>query len=414
MNNQNKYIYLFFTLLGFVIISSQISFGQGKVTRNSQQTKVQSSTQKKSASKSKGKSTSRVASKTVKNKTLSPLQSSIAKLGDQALGVRVVEINSYSDYSLNLSNVYKYAKTIGGVYACFAAEELKSTFVTRSTDAGTMNIQQLAESEFESYPGEFEEWWNEGKNYLIKFSQDDINLYFCFGVKIGNTAYFGNFSVGLSMLETDEDVDAFYDIAFLTLVGFPILNSKQDSSTYSMSSTKSNVVNGYEAVDLGLSVRWATCNVGAIQPDEFGKWFTFGDVTGRKYTNKTEDYVSGNIVGTSNDIAKHYMGPGWRMPTIKECEELVTKCKAYDVIINGIKGKMIYGPNGNSIFLPYSGESHNQFLQVQSSGSDCEFAGYWSGNSSDNYGHAIKMDPTSIVIGSLFKYYGYSVRGVTD
>ena len=218
MNIQNKYIYLFFTLLGFVIISSQISFGQGKVTRNSKQTKVQSSIQKKSASKSKGKSTSRVASKTVKNKTLSPLQSSIAKLGDQALGVRVVEINSYSDYSLNLSNVYKYAKTIGGVYACFAAEELKSTFVTRSTDAGTMNIQQLAESEFESYPGEFEEWWDEGKSYLIKFSQDDINLYFCFGVKIGNTAHFGNFSVGLSMLETDEDEYSYYDISFLTLV----------------------------------------------------------------------------------------------------------------------------------------------------------------------------------------------------
>ena len=324
--------------------------------------------------------------------------------------MRVVEINSYSDYSLNLSNVYKYAKTIGGVYACFAAEELKSTFVTRSTDAGTMNIQQLAESEFESYPGEFEEWWDEGKSYLIKFSQDDINLYFCFGVKIGNTAYFGNFSVGLSMLETDEDVDAFYDIAFLTLVGFPILDSKQvssetldktsDSRTNNKDQGDSNTlsdiisipdgyINGYAYIDLGLPSRtkWATYNIGANSPEENGNYYAWGDIGVKsKYdysTCHTED-IGGSKAATEKmceagnlkslyDAASVNWGSSWHMPTCTEIMELTEKCTWTWITYKGKNGYRGVGPNGKSIFLPAAGYKFDTSLE-----GDNEIGNYWS------------------------------------
>lgn len=85
-------------------------------------------------------------------------------------------------------------------------------------------------------------------------------------------------------------------------------------------------------VDLGLSVKWATCNVGANTPEEYGDYLTF-DETIEKFNNKDVE----------------------RIPTILELDELDRKCKWEWTNINDHNGYKITGPNGNSIFLPAAG-----------------------------------------------------------
>ena len=91
-------------------------------------------------------------------------------------------------------------------------------------------------------------------------------------------------------------------------------------------------------VDLGLSVKWATCNVGANSPEEYGNYYAWGDtIEKRIYDIETYKYIivsndgarqdlqqniNSNICGTSNDVAHVKLGEGWRMPTMDEIKEL--------------------------------------------------------------------------------------------
>ena len=120
-------------------------------------------------------------------------------------------------------------------------------------------------------------------------------------------------------------------------------------------SQPSGYVNGHMAVDLGLSVRWADCNVGANSPEQFGNLFGWGDPTGQNYTRKEEDYPRGNIAKTQYDMAYVNWGGAWRLPTHAECEELVSKCSWAVIMRNGTRGYQITGPNGSNIFLPSAG-----------------------------------------------------------
>ena len=134
------------------------------------------------------------------------------------------------------------------------------------------------------------------------------------------------------------------------------------------------VHNGYEYVDLGLSVMWATCNVGANSPMEDGVCVAWGDtkpskkylwstyVHGKKnalikYNDNADNgkngFVDNQIRLTSDDdIAAVEMGGRWRMPTAEELNELYDKCIC---VLNKLEDKLhfiIIGPNGNSIVLP--------------------------------------------------------------
>lgn len=89
--------------------------------------------------------------------------------------------------------------------------------------------------------------------------------------------------------------------------------------------------NGIEAVDLGLSVRWANCNVGANKPEEIGCYYAWGETTEKKYYT-SETYVKAkdiiyDISETEFDAARMNWGDKWRMPTADEMHELVNKCK---------------------------------------------------------------------------------------
>ena len=135
------------------------------------------------------------------------------------------------------------------------------------------------------------------------------------------------------------------------------------------------------AVDLGLSVKWAWCNVGASIPEDCGLYFAWGELYD-KYSFDRSNYalynsdqnsyvdVGENISGTAYDVAHYRLGDDWRLPTEEEVQELKDKCKWEKSFLNGVDGMFVTGPNGNRIFLPNANN------------------GYWSGTyASENYGY---------------------------
>lgn len=119
-------------------------------------------------------------------------------------------------------------------------------------------------------------------------------------------------------------------------------------------------INGHEYVDLGLSVKWATCNVGASNPSDYGNYYAWGETSPKsEYTtsnSSTYGYdINGDIGGTSRDAARVNWGGTWRLPTQAECEELKNRCTWTRTNQNGHNGYQVTGPNGNSIFLPAGG-----------------------------------------------------------
>lgn len=120
-----------------------------------------------------------------------------------------------------------------------------------------------------------------------------------------------------------------------------------------------------DAVDLGLSVKWASCNLGATKPEDYGYYYAWGETAPKdSYTKETYSYFSkdsqtwiniGNdIAGTSYDAATVNLGGGWKMPTSGQMDELIKKCDWQWGEQNGIKGYFVSG-NGNTIFLPAAG-----------------------------------------------------------
>lgn len=133
---------------------------------------------------------------------------------------------------------------------------------------------------------------------------------------------------------------------------------------------------GTEAVDLGLSVRWASMNIGAQTPSDYGDYYAWGETDTKsdyswetythsngsrhsltKYCTKSEDGIVDNIISLEkkDDVASVKWGGAWRMPTKEEQEELIEKCSWNWTTKNGSKGYVVTGPNGNSIFLPAAG-----------------------------------------------------------
>ena len=120
-----------------------------------------------------------------------------------------------------------------------------------------------------------------------------------------------------------------------------------------------DVVTEGDAIDLGLSVKWASRNVDAPSPEKTGGLYGWGDPTGKKVTTDLEQYPTPippeDICGTEYDIARAKWGGKWRLPSVQEMRELVQKCTWKWVTYNGRDGMLVTGPNGNSIFLPAVG-----------------------------------------------------------
>lgn len=112
-------------------------------------------------------------------------------------------------------------------------------------------------------------------------------------------------------------------------------------------------------IDLGLSVNWASYNIGAISADDYGGLYGWADPTGEKTSTNLDDYPTSNppvnISGTIYDIVRMKWGDGWRLPTLTEIMELKNKCIGEWTNLNGINGYKIIGPSGKYIFLPAAG-----------------------------------------------------------
>lgn len=104
-----------------------------------------------------------------------------------------------------------------------------------------------------------------------------------------------------------------------------------------------------DAVDLGLSVAWASSNIGAETPEAVGYYFSWGDPA-----VKTE-YSEKEYAAKSHDIAAVKKGRNWRTPSKYEIEELLEYCDLEWTTQNEVEGLKVTGQNGNSIFIPASG-----------------------------------------------------------
>lgn len=176
-------------------------------------------------------------------------------------------------------------------------------------------------------------------------------------------------------------------------------------------------------VDLGLSVLWATYNVGASTPEGSGDYFAWGETEPKddyswstykwgtsarsltKYTN--DDGLT--VLESSDDAASVVMGDDWRMPTRDEFDELVENCTWTWTTRNDVAGYEVKGQNGKSIFLPAAGSYIGTDL-----GDEGSYGYYWTSSrySSAMAGYKFEFGPDDYSTSMNSRYYGFTVRAV--
>ena len=196
-----------------------------------------------------------------------------------------------------------------------------------------------------------------------------------------------------------------------------------------------NTINGHEYVDLGLpsGLKWATCNVGASKPEEYGNHYAWGETSTKedyswstyKWCNGSYDkitkYCSNSSYGRvdnkrklelSDDVARKQWGSTWRLPTKAEFEELLSNCTWTWTTQNGIKGcKVTSKKNGNSIFFPAAGWRNGSSLNNQGA-----FGYYWSSTPRESYSDNacyLYFSSGNHSTNWYTRYNGRSVRPVT-
>ena len=187
-----------------------------------------------------------------------------------------------------------------------------------------------------------------------------------------------------------------------------------------ISSGDEPVINGHEYVDLGLpsGLKWATCNVGASKPEDYGNHYAWGE------TSTKSSYTKGNSVtygenfsdiggNPTYDVAREKWGSTWRLPTKAEFEELRQNCSWTWTTQNGINGyKVISKKNGNSIFLPAASFCDGTSLYGQGACGE-----YWSSTpherSSDG-AYGLHFNSRYHRIPWYLRDFGLSVRPVSE
>ncbi len=169
--------------------------------------------------------------------------------------------------------------------------------------------------------------------------------------------------------------------------------SKEESNNNQNEGTATGTKNGHDWVNLGLSVKWATCNIGADKPEEYGDYYAWGETATKSTYSWDTTYKHGtyNFDGNNSKLTKYNTtdektsleaaddaatvnwGEGWRMPTNAELDELIKKCTWTWTTKNGVKGCEIKATNGNTIFLPAAGYRNSSSLDLVGI-----YGGYWS------------------------------------
>jgi len=202
-------------------------------------------------------------------------------------------------------------------------------------------------------------------------------------------------------------------LLMLVMVGFVACSREKTPSA----DGAENEINGHEYVDLGLSVKWATCNVGASSPADDGNYYAWGE------TQIKSDYSEGNSItwrktmgdiggDPQHDVARASWGGSWRLPMRSEFAELVEECRWVWTTMYGHNGYEIVGPNGNSIFLPAAGYRTGSSLNRAGS-----HGNYWSSTpyeSDTDFAYGLSFDSDSHFVGWGYRDYGFSVRPVSE
>ena len=184
-----------------------------------------------------------------------------------------------------------------------------------------------------------------------------------------------------------------------------------------------------EYVDLGLSVKWATCNLGATKPSDYGHYYAWSETMVKgDYSWDTYKWGKGNnitkyndsdgktVLDPEDDVATAKLGSPWRMPTKDEINELIGGCTWKWTKKNGVRGHEVKGTNGKTIFLPAAGTRKGfELLYTGESGF------YWSASRASNEinkafyfdnGYSNIIDDNLIHARITDRYYGFSVRPV--
>ena len=203
----------------------------------------------------------------------------------------------------------------------------------------------------------------------------------------------GSFSKGYTLKFTRSDgYEATYkrETAFNFAVGtYYNMYNKDSGLSFSAPDPLSNAT----AVDLGLSVKWGSFNVGASSPEEYGDYFAWGETEPKTYydlstykwcngssstlTKYNGDSLNGivdnrTILELSDDAARVNWGDKWRLPTDAEWTELRTQCEWTWTVQNGVNGYVVTSrTNGNSIFLPAAGYRFRDILYYAESWGYC-------------------------------------------
>ena len=195
--------------------------------------------------------------------------------------------------------------------------------------------------------------------------------------------------------------------------------------------------NGHGYVDLGLpsGLKWATCNVGATKPEEYGNYYAWGETEPKttydwstykwcngSYDTQTKYCISSSygtvdnktVLDLEDDAAAVNWGGAWRMPTDAECQELIENCKwtwTDDYNGTGVAGRIVTSnTNGNSIFLPAAG--YRSYDDLYGAG---DYGYYWSGSLYTDYPNLawkVYFKSDFVSRSSSYRCCGQSVRPV--
>lgn len=186
--------------------------------------------------------------------------------------------------------------------------------------------------------------------------------------------------------------------------------------------------NGHDYVDLGLpsGLMWATMNVGASKPEDYGEYFAWGETEPKSTYNwntyfdsvngsssnfkKYNNYGGKTTLDPEDDAAHVNWGGAWRMPTIDELNELRNNCTWTWTSQNGVNGYKVVGPNGNSLFLPADGYRYEDGLYSVGS-----YGNYWSSSlreSNSYYAYVLNFNSDGVDWDRNGRNCGQSVRAV--
>lgn len=175
---------------------------------------------------------------------------------------------------------------------------------------------------------------------------------------------------------------------------------------------------GKAYVDLGLTsgTLWATCNIGASTPEEYGYYLAWGETQTKSLhyqTNYTFKDTGHSCLSIDNDAAQVIWGGRWRMPTESEMKELLDECDWEITTLGAAKGFMVKSRiNQASIFLPAAGIS--TMLEVQGIN---DHGVYWTSNiDSVNTDKAkcLELISTRYKLASQERFQGATIRAVID